>query len=72
MICRAACNALHLALIVMALATLAACQLASPEGPPVLTSLAAPSRLQSAEPRVNSAIPGNRNLQNSFGWSSTT
>jgi general secretion pathway protein D len=52
------------ALVAMALTTLAACQ--PPAGPPVLTPLAAPAKLQAAEPRVNSAIPGNRNLQTSF------
>jgi len=32
----------------------------------MLTPLAAPNKLQAAEPRVNSAIPGNRNLPTSF------
>ncbi len=54
----------RLALIGAALTLLAACQ--PPEGPPMLTPLAAPNKLQAAEPRVNSAIPGNRNLPTSF------
>src|SRR6266568_1192968 len=60
---RAGCGALRLVWIVMAVTTLTACQ------PPlldVLTPLAAPAKLQSAEPRVNSDIPGNRNLRTSF------
>ncbi len=59
----AACGALRLVLIVMAIATVAACQTPLLE---VLTPLAAPAKLQSAEPRVNSAIPGDRRLQQSF------
>src|SRR5712691_1760600 len=54
----------RLALVGATLAVLAACQ--PPEGPPMLAPLAAPSKLQAAEPRVNSAIPGNRNLPTSF------
>src|SRR5229473_3280299 len=63
MSCGAARGALRLALVTMAVATLAACQLPSLE---VLSPLAAPAKLQSAEPRVNSAIPGDRRLQQSF------
>ncbi len=63
MSCGAACGALRVVLIVMAIATLAACQTPLLE---VLTPLAAPAKLQSAEPRVNSAIPGDRRLQQSF------
>src|SRR5207302_4193188 len=50
--------------LALALATSAGCQ--SPEGPPVLEPLAMPSKLQAAEPRVNTAIRGNRNLPTSF------
>jgi general secretion pathway protein D len=60
---RAACGALRLVLIAMAVAPLAACQTPLLE---VLTPLAAPAKLQSAEPRVNSAIPGDRRQQTSF------
>ena len=60
---RAACGALRLVLTVMAVTTLAACQLPTLE---VLTPLAAPAKLQSAEARVNSAIPGDPRLQQSF------
>src|SRR5229473_228852 len=63
MSCGAARGALRLALVTMAVATLAACQLPSLE---VLSPLTAPAKLQSAEPRVNSAIPGDRRLQQSF------
>src|SRR6266566_3094330 len=58
---RAACRALWAVLI--AIATLSACQLPVLES---LTPLAAPAKLQSAEPRVNSAIPGDRRLPQSF------
>ncbi len=54
----------RLALIGATLTVLAACR--PPEAPPMLTPLAAPNKLQAAEPRVNSAIPGNRNLPTSF------
>jgi general secretion pathway protein D len=57
---------LGLALAVAALA--GACQLA-PEG---LLPLGAPAKLQSAEPRVNAAIPGNRNLPSAFEARGTT
>ncbi len=60
----AAGHALRLALIVVAPMTMAACQ--PPESRPELTPLAAPAKLQAAAPRVNSAIPGNRNLPTSF------
>src|SRR5438132_11050050 len=60
----AARGTLRFALIAMAAVTaLAGCQPAVLE---VLTPLAAPGRLQSAEPRVNSAIPGDRRVQQSF------
>lgn len=61
-----ACRRLRLGLFAMALTTLAACQLSPLEGPPALTPLGAPAKLQSAEPRVNSAIPGDRRQQTSF------
>ena len=50
--------------LTLVLATSAGCQ--SPEGPPVLEPLAVPSKLQAAEPRVNTTIRGNRNLPTSF------
>jgi general secretion pathway protein D len=56
-------DTLRFVLIVMAVALLAACQLLLVES---LTPLAAPAKLQPAEPRVNSAIPGDRRLQQSF------
>ncbi len=69
MSCGAARGALRLALVTMAVATLAACQLPSLE---VLSPLTAPAKLQSAEPRVNSAIPGDRRLPQSFEAHGTT
>ena len=63
MSCPAACGTLRFVPIMVAVTLLAACQLPVLES---LTPLAAPAKLQSAEPRVNSDIPGNRNLRTSF------
>jgi hypothetical protein len=57
------CAPLRGGLIAMALTLLAACH---PDGPDVLAPLGAPAQLQSAAPRVNSAIPGDRRSQTSF------
>jgi general secretion pathway protein D len=57
------CGPLRVGLIVMALTLLASCQ---PEAPDVLAPLGAPAQLQSAAPRVNSAIQGDRRSQTSF------
>jgi general secretion pathway protein D len=59
----AACHALRLAVIVLAPMVLADCE---PEGRPELTPLIESSQLQAAAPRVNSAIPGDRNLPTAF------
>jgi general secretion pathway protein D len=60
----AVCQVLRLALIVLVPMTLADCQ---PEAQPeALAPLGEPGELQAAAPRVNSAIPANRNLPTAF------